>query len=226
METSQPFNPDDHEWFSIRIHSVEDDIEQSFQQFCEDNSIDRYLMCYEEDAARPHYHSMVECSLEKKRKIIKQKLFKKHFPNLSGNKCYAWTQAYGPQRMFQYICKDGNYRTRSIHFTDDILKEFHQDYWLEQSESAKKLATKKQKDKKVRLDLAEKWINKIRDIKYKHPSDFDIPFRDFIIENNIFHLQGNLIDRYYGLFLKTLDPIRHEEFLLYLIKTRRESYNC
>lgn len=71
MESTSLFDPDDHEWYSIRIHETsQEDIELSFQEFCEDQSIERYLLCYEEQAAKPHYHSMIECNLAKKKKYV------------------------------------------------------------------------------------------------------------------------------------------------------------
>lgn len=225
---SEEFDPDQHDWYSIRIHgTVEDDIETHFQQFCEDQDITRYLLCYEEKAARPHYHSMIECTLKKKKKICNKyhNHFKRHFQHLEGNGSFAWTACYGPQRMFQYICKDAQFRTRSIHFTDDILQAFHDNYWKEQAEASRAAQITKQASKKDKKAHEEKFVEKIRNIEYTDPQQFSLIFRDFSLENNFLTISKPMIDKYYALFLKTLDPEAYKKLILYKIQQITEQYN-
>lgn len=231
MESLSLFDPDDHDWYSIRIYVPDlsdQSIEEQFVEFCEDLSIDRYLLCFEEQAAKPHYHSMVECSLEKKKKICNKNnnKFKKHFPSVYGNKSFAWTACYGPKRMFQYICKEGNYRSRSIHFTDQVLDNFKTEYWKEQAEASQKVSLKKQTMKKDERTNQEKFIDEVRKKckEFTHRSQFDTLFRDFCIEKNISPNSSVMIDKYFGLFLKTMDPIEYQQFVLANIKKRTEQY--
>jgi hypothetical protein len=204
-------------YYSIRIHPSDysaADLEEKFSQFCTNNSIERYVMTYEQDAARPHYHTLVQ-QPEKSLFKLKQS-FKAHLPDLKGNKSFAFSQVTEPLGMLNYICKGGDYRVYSNHFTVDQL-DAAKDTWLKNKGTlAQEKHNKVKKTQKTAKDLTDLFILTLatqQKIKPLNKNYFVGFLTEFILANSIINFNRNFMEKFYRIYLKIVDPYEYHEYV-------------
>ena len=211
---------------SIRIHPHADyaeDLVQKFKTYCDHNLIEDYIMTYEDDAARPHYHTYLKT--EKTEWKLKQS-FKQIFPLLIGNKYFAFTQITDDEAYKKYICKNGDYKLQSDNYKTEDLEKYRTEWLKVKGEIADKKQKQKKKKEKQKQDLEELF----RDYCVENVDDYPKPKLDienciliikgFLLEKNILNFTPQLITKYYKILLKTLDP---EAYKLYVQEFVRSS---
>lgn len=206
--------------FSIRIHPPQpcnEDVEGDFIAFCLANKIEDYILTFEDDAARPHYHSYV---VSEKTEFKLKQSFRKMFPYLKGNKHHAFSAVKDAHGCKKYICKGGDFRYCSAKYTIDDLNEFRNEWLKTKGEVAQKQQNKKQKAKKTLKDLEEVFKLLLKDkptiLNVDKNSLFIEILREFILSNNIKNYNKNFIEKYYRLYLSEKYPVEYE---FYIFKT-------
>lgn len=140
-------------WHTVRIHPNHDnpsDIVNDFKNYCETNSIENFILSYEEDASRPHYHALFESP---KTQFKLKQSFKDNFPNLKGNKHFAFTKIVDEEGYKGYVCKGGDFKLHSVNYTVENLNDYKEAYLAEKGEQAVKKSKQKQMKKKTQRTI-------------------------------------------------------------------------
>jgi hypothetical protein len=212
---------DQTEYVAIRIHPPKDTpcrIEDDFISLSLHLNLEDFIMTYEDDAARPHYHILLKNPLT----LFKLKQsFKTYFPYLKGNKAFAFTKITDHESFKNYICKGGKYRLHTKNYTIEDLHSFR-DKWLskkgEIAQQKQDIKKKKAKQVKDLEDQFNKELTEMEQYQITKPTHFPLFLKEFIIKHHILNYNKNFIDKYYRLFLKKIDPERYENYLFELIK--------
>lgn len=185
--------------------------EVDFLDFIDAAGITQYILAYEEDAARPHYHTIIDDASKSLHKL--KQIHKTHFPYLKGNKGFAFTPIKDAPGMLNYVCKGGNIITHSIHFTPEAIKTAEQ-VWL--STKGKLHSIKEAEQKKSQTKAKEnqdKWLQQLKNSNLSH-NDFPKTLSAFIIKKNINNWNINLVQLYYRIFIKEVCPDLYEKYIL------------
>ena len=222
--------PVEEKHISIRIHPHEDyaeDLVEKFKDYCDHNLVKDYIMTYEDDAARPHYHTYLKT--DKTGWKLKQ-TFKQMFPLLKGNKYFAFTQISDDYAYKKYICKGGDYKIHSDNYTLDDLEEFKTDWLKIKGEIAHMKQTEAKKKQKKNKDLEDQFIQYISELVPNPPGGYTSSFLDldnaiivikgFILEQKILNFNPQFIQKYYRLLVRICDP---EKYKLYVQEFVRSS---
>lgn len=203
--------------FTIRIHPPQpcnEDVEGDFLNFCLANNIDDYILTFEDDAARPHYHTYV---VSEKTEFKLKQSFRKIFPYLKGNKHHAFTPVNDAHGCKKYICKGGDFRYCSPKYTPHDLEEYRNEWLKTKGELAQKKENKKQKQKKTLKDLEEVFKLLLKDkpsiVNVDKNQQFIEILKEFILANNIKNYNKNFIEKYYRTYLCEKYPVEYEFYI-------------
>lgn len=214
---------------SIRLHPHEDyaeDYVQKFKAYCDHNLVKDYILTYEANAARPHYHSYLKTE---KTKYKLSESFKEFFPALKGNGYFSFKQVNDEEKWKKYICKEGDFKLYSDNYEGQDLLDYQTDWLKTAGEIALNQQKKKQKKQKEDKELPDLFLDYIKTRIPDPPVinskllDLDyaiIIIKGFILEQNILSFTPQFIQKYYRLLVKTVDP---EKWKLYVQEFVRSS---
>lgn len=229
--------PEEKFYIHLRIHQdttqEHDKVPSQFLCFIKDllQPDPFYVLCKEEEGARPHYHAVFEKPGMLSYYKIKQ-IFKNNFPSHMGNKGFGFKTNLIPEdevdKTLNYACKEGNF----IHFhgfTYQTLTK-HKSQWITQTGQIameKKSEALKNKDKalgdlqkfkrQLKQDIASPAPFKIK--KEQYYKDFPEYLKKFIISNNIFSYNKIFVEKYYRNYLFIVDPNAYQDYVLQTIKS-------
>lgn len=209
-------NTQPSEWHTVRIHPTSDNqephnISYDFKTYVAVNDIQDYILTFEEDAARPHYHALFQ---SKRSQFKLRQAFKIQFPYLKGNKSFAFSKIYDHENYKKYVCKMGCFIAHSDNYTIDDLLQYKSNYLIDKGNQTLEKKNKQQMVKKKALDTEDKFKEYIKNSKtILHKSDFPQFLKNFIIQEKISSWTKTFLEKYYRLFLRHTDESLYEEYL-------------